>query len=513
MNVSRLTKTKIFFLLGLLTITILGTLFLFQVSPNNTHQSPSSESLDTKRQQILTKIQNQLTANNLNENKLCQKLEEKYPTIIDLKNYLQTANSLEKLNTLYQEIQNAITYLWGINKKNEIGDPLAGIDLNGASRSVLLGLSHSAGDGNCFLNSFAVLLTGSQERDATKEKPNTQENVATRLRVAICLEIMKDYDPSESKDLKEFADNHYALDSESYALGKSPDTGGIIMSPYDDGKQGRTLPYKEPFVVYHVGSFHFEPLVCKKEGGTINFNYSHKPCSATSANNLTKTKVRALHNQNDDYTKHQFEGIKLENSETDGTKKTNRNIIIDIVEITEREGVTEEKIKEIIIDSFRSSYCQGENAKAELHFEFDSGLQSETEAELYDLYKPQQGKIIRGWLRSTQEKTYYSISLGKGTEVKEKSTKETPQIILTRSNELFIQRILEQEILEIKKGIIIIRHILRLPGLVSKVIVESTDPKLNLKGTCIGQGGLRIKSISSLINPDIYHHERIDIAA
>jgi hypothetical protein len=60
----------------------------------------------------------------------------------------------------------------------------------------------AAGDGNCFLNSFAILLTGSQERDSTKEKPGTQENVAIRLRVAVCLEIMKNYDPSELDNLK-----------------------------------------------------------------------------------------------------------------------------------------------------------------------------------------------------------------------------------------------------------------------------------------------------------------------
>ena len=52
-----------------------------------------------------------------------------------------------------------------------------------------------------------------------------------------------------------------------------------------------------------------------------------------------------------------------------------------IKQLAEREGVSEEKIKEIIIDSFCKSYCQGENAEAELHFEFDSGLS------VYRLYK------------------------------------------------------------------------------------------------------------------------------
>ena len=45
-----------------------------------------------------------------------------------------------------------------------------------------------------------------------------------------------------------------------------------------------------------------------------------------------------------------------------------------IKQLAEREGVSEAKIKAIIIDSFKTSYCQGENAGAELHFEFDSGL-------------------------------------------------------------------------------------------------------------------------------------------
>jgi hypothetical protein len=52
-----------------------------------------------------------------------------------------------------------------------------------------------------------------------------------------------------------------------------------------------------------------------------------------------------------------------------------------IKQLAEREGVSEEKIKEVIIDSFRKSYCQGENTGAELHFEFNSGLS------VYHLYK------------------------------------------------------------------------------------------------------------------------------
>jgi O-acetyl-ADP-ribose deacetylase (regulator of RNase III) len=47
------------------------------------------------------------------------------------------------------------------------------------------------GDGNCGLNSMAVLLIGSQDEDVSGKTENTQQNVANRLRAAVCLEIMK----------------------------------------------------------------------------------------------------------------------------------------------------------------------------------------------------------------------------------------------------------------------------------------------------------------------------------
>jgi transcription termination/antitermination protein NusA len=65
--------------------------------------------------------------------------------------------------------------------------------------------------------------------------------------------------------------------------------------------------------------------------------------------------------------------------------------------------------------------------------------------------------------------------------------------------------LLEQEIPQVKSGIIAIRDILRLPGLMSKVLVErgkvAIEKRLNIDpaGTCIGEAGERAKSISRLI--------------
>ena len=96
-------------------------------------------------------------------------------------------------------------------------------------------------------------------------------------------------------------------------------------------------------------------------------------------------------------------------------------------------------------------------------------------------------------------------------EVREKSEKNLPQIILTRLDELFLRRLLEREIPEIKKDIITIRDILRLPGLASKVIVEKGPEaikkglKIDPAGTCIGEGGERAKSVSRLVCPELVY--------
>lgn len=80
------------------------------------------------------------------------------------------------------------------------------------------------------------------------------------------------------------------------------------------------------------------------------------------------------------------------------------------------------------------------------------------------------------------------------------------RVILTRQGDLFFRKVLELEIPEIKNKTIIIRDILHLPGLISKIIVENKNPHLNAVGTCIGKDAIRIRSILKIIYP-----ERIEI--
>ena len=256
-----------------------------------------------------------------------------------------------------------------------------------------------------------------------------------------------------------------------------------------------------------------------------------------------------------------------------------------IKQLAKREEVSEEKIKEIIVDSFRKSYCQGKNKDADLHFEFASDLavyrvyklvekvtdlekeitldskilkegeirdnkfflpldvkklffsfnyemkkswerelRSTKQEKHLEAFKTLQGEIIQGIVQR-KDGNYYLVNLGKvlGYWAREewKNTTEPigkrlyflvkeiqeSRLILTRKDNLFLKKALENVIPQIKDRTITIRHILRLPGLISKVIIESQKPSLNAKGTCIGEGAIRIRSISSLIYP-----ERIDIA-
>ncbi len=70
-----------------------------------------------------------------------------------------------------------------------------------------------------------------------------------------------------------------------------------------------------------------------------------------------------------------------------------------------------------------------------------------------------------------------------------------PKIILSRTSELFLQRLFEREVPEIADGLITIRKIARIPGERAKVAVESYDERIDPVGACVGMKGARIHGI------------------
>lgn len=71
----------------------------------------------------------------------------------------------------------------------------------------------------------------------------------------------------------------------------------------------------------------------------------------------------------------------------------------------------------------------------------------------------------------------------------------TPYITLSRTSDLFLQRLFETKIQEIKDGLITIKKVVRVPGERAKVAVESYDDRIDAIGACIGVKGGRIGEI------------------
>ena len=70
-----------------------------------------------------------------------------------------------------------------------------------------------------------------------------------------------------------------------------------------------------------------------------------------------------------------------------------------------------------------------------------------------------------------------------------------PRVILSRTANLFLEKLFEQEVPEITDGLITIKKIARIPGERAKVAVESYDDRIDPVGACVGVKGGRIYTI------------------
>jgi N utilization substance protein A len=71
----------------------------------------------------------------------------------------------------------------------------------------------------------------------------------------------------------------------------------------------------------------------------------------------------------------------------------------------------------------------------------------------------------------------------------------TPVVVVSRTDNGFLEKLLEQEVPEIEDGIIAVKRIVRLPGERAKVAVESYDDRVDPVGACVGMKGSRIHGI------------------
>jgi len=136
---------------------------------------------------------------------------------------------------------------------------------------------------------------------------------------------------------------------------------------------------------------------------------------------------------------------------------------------------------------------------------------------IYDDYKDTVGDIVTGTVRR-RERGDLIIDLGKAEAIlpprervpgedyapgetirclllKIEQTNRGPDIILSRSNINFVRRLFELEVTEIADGTVSIEAMAREPGYRSKIAVNSTDPKVDPVGACVGSRGARVKTI------------------
>ncbi|MBR1437591.1 MAG: transcription termination/antitermination protein NusA [Synergistaceae bacterium] len=81
-----------------------------------------------------------------------------------------------------------------------------------------------------------------------------------------------------------------------------------------------------------------------------------------------------------------------------------------------------------------------------------------------------------------------------------------PRITVSRTHPGLLKRLMELEIPEIQQGIIEIKGVVRDGGMRAKVSLVTLDPDVDPVGACVGNGGVRIKAVSSALR-----NEKIDV--
>ncbi|MFQ5579531.1 MAG: transcription termination factor NusA [Nitrospiria bacterium] len=132
-------------------------------------------------------------------------------------------------------------------------------------------------------------------------------------------------------------------------------------------------------------------------------------------------------------------------------------------------------------------------------------------------YSGREGELISGMILG-QERRNYIVELGKteaylpyseqvsregyrrGDRIRAyllevKSSSRGPQIILSRTNIGFINRLFEMEVPEISEGVVEIKGVVREPGDRTKIAVCSKDSAVDPVGACVGVRGSRVQSI------------------
>ena len=87
-----------------------------------------------------------------------------------------------------------------------------------------------------------------------------------------------------------------------------------------------------------------------------------------------------------------------------------------------------------------------------------------------------------------------------------KNSGKSAQIVVSRTANGLVKRLFENEVPEIKQGIVLVKGVAREPGQRTKIAIYSEDPMVDAIGACVGNKGARVNAIVSELGG-----EKIDI--
>ena len=90
--------------------------------------------------------------------------------------------------------------------------------------------------------------------------------------------------------------------------------------------------------------------------------------------------------------------------------------------------------------------------------------------------------------------------------VEVKNTPKGPKIVVSRTHKEFVKRLFEEQVSEIREGIVEIKNVAREAGSRSKIAVVSYDENVDPVGTCVGVNGSRVNAVVNELRG-----EKIDI--
>ena len=194
-------------------------------------------------------------------------------------------------------------------------------------------------------------------------------------------------------------------------------------------------------------------------------------------------------------------------------KNANKEIgLTDAREIDSECEVGEEVSKQIYFQDF------GRRAILNLRQALSSKILDLQKDAIYTKFKELEGEIVSGevhqiWKKEIllldeehnemlmpKEEQIHSDFFHKGEIVRAivkrvDNQNNNPKVIVSRTDERFLRQLFEQEVPEVRDGLITIKAVARVPGERAKIAVESYDDRIDPVGACVGIKGSRIHGI------------------